>query len=120
MRVLTSGLSRKVEPPTASTNGYFPTQTLMSVGPASTCAEPTHAIATSMSNYFFTIRGRDRVVEEDPRGTYLPDDAAALTYAEHSVRELRKKSGCNDAALMMVVQDQVRQPVWFVPFYPGS
>jgi hypothetical protein len=73
-----------------------------------------------MQRYFFTIRGRDRVIEEDPHGTYLPDVAAALSYAEHSVRELRKKSGCNDAALMMVVQDQARQPVWFVPFFPGS
>lgn len=72
-----------------------------------------------MQRYFFTIRGWDRVVEEDPHGTDLPDVAAALSYAEHSVCELRKDSNC-DAALMMVVQDQARQPVWFVPFFPGS
>ncbi len=51
-----------------------------------------------MPQYFFTIRGRDRV-EDDPDGTYLPDVAAALSYAEYTIRELRKKSGYNDAAL---------------------
>ena len=45
--------------------------------------------------HFFTIRGRDRI-ENDPDGTYLPDLAAALSYAESTIRELRKKSGWND------------------------
>ncbi len=61
-----------------------------------------------MPQYFFTIRGRDRV-EDDPDGTYLPDVAAALSYAEYTIRELRKKSGYRDPALMMVVKDQARQ-----------
>ena len=49
----------------------------------------------SVQRYFFTIRGRDRV-EDDPDGTYLPDVAAALSYAESTIRKLRKKSGYND------------------------
>ena len=71
-----------------------------------------------MQRYFFTIRGRDRV-EDDPDGAYLPDVAAALSYAEYTIRELRKKSGYNPA-LMMVVQDHARQTVLSLPFFPGS
>ena len=73
----------------------------------------------SVQRYFFTIRGSNRV-EDDPDGTYLPDVAAALCYAEYTIRELRKKSGWNDPGLMMFVQDQARQTVLSLPFFPGS
>jgi hypothetical protein len=71
-----------------------------------------------VQRYFFTIRGRDRV-EDDPDGTYLPDVAAALSYAEFTIRKLRKKSGYNDLALMMIVTDEARQTVLSLPFFPG-
>ena len=70
-----------------------------------------------MPRYFLTIHRRDRV-EDDPDGTYLPDVAAALSYAEYTIRELRKKSGY-DEALMMFVKDQARQTVLSLPFFPG-
>ncbi len=65
--------------------------------------------------YFFTIRGRGR----NPAGVDLPDDAVALSYAEHKVRELRTESGYDDPALMMIVKDEARQIVWSLPFFPG-
>ena len=71
-----------------------------------------------MPRYFFTIRGRDRV-EDDPDGIDLPDAAAALSHAEHIIRELRKKSGYNDLALMMFVTDQSGRTVLSLPFFPG-
>jgi len=72
-----------------------------------------------MPRYSFTIHGRDRVAD-DPDGTYLPDVAAALSYAEYTIRELRKKSGYkNDLALMMIVRDQTGQTVLSLPFFPG-
>jgi hypothetical protein len=72
-----------------------------------------------MPRYSFTIHGRDRV-EDDPDGTYLPDVVAALSYAEYTIRELRKKSGYkNDLALMMIVKDQLGQTVLSLPFFPG-
>ena len=43
-----------------------------------------------MPRYFFTIHGQDRVAD-DPEGTYLPDAAVALSYAEYTIRGLRKK-----------------------------
>jgi hypothetical protein len=71
-----------------------------------------------MRRYFFTIHGQDGVAD-DPEGTYLPDEAAALSYAEYTIRELRKKSGHNDLALMMFVKDQAGQTVLSLPFFPG-
>jgi hypothetical protein len=71
-----------------------------------------------VAQYFFTIHGGDRV-EDDPDGTYLPDVAAALSYAEHTIRELRKESGYkDDLALMMIVTDH-NQTVLSLPFFPG-
>jgi hypothetical protein len=72
----------------------------------------------SVPRYFFTIHRGDRI-KDDPDGTYLPDVAAALSYAEHTIRELRKNSGYNDLALMMFVTDQSGQKVLSLPFWPG-
>ena len=67
--------------------------------------------------YFFTIHGQDRVAD-DPEGTYLPDEAAALSHAEYTIRELRKKSVYNDLALMMFVRDQAGQTVFVIAVFP--
>jgi hypothetical protein len=72
----------------------------------------------SVPRYFFTIHRRDRV-EDDPDGIYLPNVATALSYAEYTFRELRKKSGYNDLALMMFATDQSGQTVLSLPFFPG-
>jgi len=72
-----------------------------------------------MPRYFFTIHGQDRAAD-DPEGTYLPDAAAALSYAEYTIRELRKKSGYkDDLSLMMFVRDEAQQTVLSLPFFPG-
>ena len=72
-----------------------------------------------MPRYFFTIHRADQV-ENDPAGTYLPDVAAALSYAEYTIRELRKKNGYkDDLAVMMMVKDQAGETVLSLPFFPG-
>jgi hypothetical protein len=40
------------------------------------------------------------------RPSFKPDVAAALSHAERTIRELRKESGYNDPALMMIVTDE--------------
>jgi hypothetical protein len=70
-----------------------------------------------MPRYFFSIH-REHRVENDPDGVFLPDEASALSYAEHTIREQRKQSGYNDPALMMV--DEARQTVLSLPFFPGQ
>jgi hypothetical protein len=69
--------------------------------------------------YFFTIR-RPGWVKDDPQGTNLPDVAAALSYAERKIVELRKESPYNDPALVMTVKDEARKTVLSLPFFPGS
>ncbi len=71
-----------------------------------------------MPQYFFTIRGRDWVAN-DPDGMNLADVAAALSYAEHTIQELRNGRGYNDPAVVMIVKDEARQMVLFLPFFPG-
>ena len=73
----------------------------------------------SMPRYFFTIH-REHQVENDPDGVFLPDVAAALSYAEYTIREQRKNSGYNDPALMMMIMDEARQTVLSLPFFPGQ
>jgi hypothetical protein len=71
-----------------------------------------------MPRYFFTIHGRAKV-EDDPLGTHLPDVAAALSYAEYTIQQLRKKNSYDDPTLMMIVEDQTRETVLSLPFFPG-
>jgi hypothetical protein len=72
-----------------------------------------------MPRYFFTIHREDQV-EDDPDGAFLPDEVSALSYAEHTIRELRKKSGYkDDLSLMMMVKNQAGQTVLSLPFFPG-
>jgi hypothetical protein len=69
--------------------------------------------------YFFTIIRRPDRVKDDPHGTNLPDVAAALSYAERKILELRKESPYNDPALVMIVKDEARKMVLYLPFFPG-
>ncbi len=55
--------------------------------------------------YFFTIH-RLNTVEDDPDGKDLPNETAALSYAEQVIAELKTKSGYKDPGLMMIVQDE--------------
>jgi hypothetical protein len=72
-----------------------------------------------MPRYFFTIHRQDRI-ENGPDGAYLPDAEAALSYADYTIRGLRKKSGYeDDLSLMMIVKDQAGQTVLSLPFFPG-
>jgi uncharacterized protein DUF6894 len=72
-----------------------------------------------MPRYFFTIRRQDRF-ENGPDSAYLPDAEAALSYADYTIGELRKKSGHeDDLSLMMIVKDQAGQTVLSLPFFPG-
>jgi hypothetical protein len=73
----------------------------------------------SVQRYFFTIRDSDRRVKDDPHGTDLPDAAAALFFAEHTISELRHGFGYNDPQLIMIVQDEGRHSVWSLPFLPA-
>jgi len=61
----------------------------------------------------------DRELEDDPHGTNLPNVAAALSYAERTIKELQVENGYDDPRLMMIVEDETRQIVLSLPFVPG-
>jgi hypothetical protein len=49
----------------------------------------------------------------------LPDDAAALGYADRIIRELKKGGGLDDPGLMMVVENETHMTVLSLPFLAG-
>ncbi len=73
-----------------------------------------------MPRYFFTIQALNRNVEDDPSGMILPNITAALSQAEHMIIKLQKESGYDDPGLMMLVKDETRQTILFLPFVPGG
>ena len=78
------------------------------------------APGTSVPRYFFNIQVSDGELEDDPHGTDLPDVAAALSYAERTIRELKVEIGFDDPSkLMMIVVDDADQVVLSLPFAPG-
>jgi hypothetical protein len=68
--------------------------------------------------YFFIIQSENVVIEDDPHGSILPDTAAALSYAERTIRELRGEGGYNELRIM-IVKDESKQTVLSLPFLPA-
>jgi uncharacterized protein DUF6894 len=73
-----------------------------------------------MPRYFFSIQASNRGIENDPSGTILPDNMAALSHAEHMIRQLQKECGYTDPGLTMLVKDESQQTILFVPFVAGG
>jgi hypothetical protein len=79
---------------------------------------PNIGETTFMPRYFFTIRGTAGE-KDDPHGTILPNDAAALSYAECTIAELQKEEGYGDPGLIMIVRNHTHQIIWSIPFLPA-
>ena len=69
--------------------------------------------------YFFARWWPDGSKQDDPDGTILPNEAAALSYAERTIESLRKENGYNDPRLMMFVRNERQQIVLSIPFLPA-
>jgi hypothetical protein len=69
--------------------------------------------------YFFKIQASDGEIEDDPHGTNLPNVAAALFYAERTIKELQSESEFDDPGMMMIVEDESRRTVLSLPFIPA-
>jgi hypothetical protein len=72
----------------------------------------------SVPRYFFAIRWRDEKVEDDPHGGEFPNDAAALAYAERTIRDRQSEKDYDRPELMMV-KDEIGTTVWWLPFAPA-
>ena len=73
----------------------------------------------AVPRYFFAIRWPDGRKQDDPDGTILPNEAAALSYAERATERLRKENGYDDPGLMMLVRNERQQIVLSIPFLPA-
>ena len=71
-----------------------------------------------MPEYFFAVRRSDQE-HLDERATALNDNAAALDYACHMVRELRANGGYDDPRSVVTVRNEMRQIVLSIPFLPA-
>ena len=69
-------------------------------------ALPPQKMERLVPRYFFTTRWLNEI-KEDPHGMYLPNVAAALSYAERRMGELQNES-TYDPGLMMIVKDEFR------------
>jgi hypothetical protein len=68
-----------------------------------------------VQRYFFDVRWPDRE-DDDPNGTLLSDNAAALNYADRFIRELKDGGKYNDPNLMVIVRDGMKKVVLSIPF----
>ena len=73
-----------------------------------------------MPRYFFTIQASNRDVENDPSGTVLPNNTAALSHAECMIRQLQKERGYGDPGLTLLVKDESQRTILFLPFVAGG
>jgi hypothetical protein len=69
--------------------------------------------------YFFVIQWPDGKKRDDPNGTILPNDAAALSNAERVIESLRMEKGYNDPRLRILVRNEKHQTVLTIPFLPA-
>ena len=72
-----------------------------------------------MPRYFFTIRWSDGEIEDDPSGMILPNDMAALSHAEHTIRRIKQGDRCDHPGPMMIVHSETHQTLLSLPFLPG-
>ena len=72
-----------------------------------------------MPRYFFVIQWPDGRKTNDPNGTILPNEAAALSNAECVIESLRMEKGHNDPGLRILVTNEKHQTVLSIPFLPA-
>jgi hypothetical protein len=69
--------------------------------------------------YFFVVQRSDQKVEGDPHAVSLPNNAAALRYAERAIAELRKETGYCDPTGFVIVRNAKKEAILSVPFLPA-
>ena len=72
-----------------------------------------------MPQYFFVVQRSNQKEAGDPHAVSLPNDAAALRYAERAIAELRKEAGYCDPAGFVIVRNAKNEAILTVPFLPA-
>jgi hypothetical protein len=69
--------------------------------------------------YFFTVQRADHKDGIDPQVVNLPNDAAALRYAERTIAKLRQEKGHFDSTGFVIVKNEENEVILSVPFLPA-
>lgn len=72
-----------------------------------------------MSQYYFIAKRANQNDDIDPRAVILPDDAAALRFAERMIAELRKEKGYFNSIGYVTVKNEKKEVILSVPFLPA-
>jgi hypothetical protein len=72
--------------------------------------------STLMPQYFFTIR-RSEAEVGCANGTMLPNDAAAISYAEDIIATMQRETVSGD--LSIIVKNEAHEPILFIPSLPA-
>jgi uncharacterized protein DUF6894 len=68
--------------------------------------------------YVFVVQRTDQKVEPDPHTMILPNDRAALRYAECTIAELQKEKGYSPMGFV-IVRNEMNEAILSVPFLPA-
>jgi hypothetical protein len=74
---------------------------------------------TSVPRYFFVVQWPG-VEVDDPQGTLLPHDAAAIAFAERCIQEIKEDKSLADPSMAMIVKREAFGTVLTIPFFPGN
>jgi len=69
--------------------------------------------------YFFVVQRSDQKEEGNPHAVSLPNDAAALRYAERTIAELQKERGYFVPSGYVIVRNAKNEAILSVPFLPA-
>jgi hypothetical protein len=72
-----------------------------------------------VSQYFFIVKRTDQKDEACLRAVVLPNDTAALHYAERTIAELQNGKGRFDSMGYVIVKNEKDEVVLSVPFLPA-
>jgi hypothetical protein len=72
-----------------------------------------------VAQYFFIVKQADLKDEANPRAVILPNDIAALRYAERTIAELQKQKGYFDSMGFVIVKNENDEVILSVPFLPA-
>jgi hypothetical protein len=68
-----------------------------------------------MPRYFFTLTYPDQEIVDDPDGTLLPSEAAAIGYARRVIDDLREEHRLEAPGLTIIVKNEAGEIIYQFP-----
>ena len=68
-----------------------------------------------MPRFYFVIRWHE-MTRDDPHGTELPNNTAALDFALRTVRKLKQGGIYEEPGILLIVRDEAGEQIFAIPF----